>query len=781
MAWTALPIGLRTALAAAAMWFALSVSAPAQAQPAAALTENQIVQLAGQGRYDELAQGLAGRGRLSPGEQHALCHALARTKQYRPLMACLDTLQAALKGRDRASLLFGLDDATATVNLMRAEALLDLGQWAEARAEAQAALDWFNKEGSVAERDLQAEALGLRALADVRLGQPEQARATLKQVQSIAAGLTAGPNVAQQRTLALARGHLALGEHAQACAALEADKLFDFRRNVELLLHGSPPNWVWQQLPRLFMLARCRQGQGRTAEAKAGYDELLALPALRQNQGIHWLVLHERGQVALAEGERDLAIRLWQEAITVIELMRSAVDTEAAKIGFVADKQAVYGSLLGALMAAQRHDEALEVAERAKSRVLVDLLADRQAGPVAKLVPTTRSLAHQDTRLAALLDRHREADEALLLQPPLRSDALAQQQRSNLAAATASLRAASPSLASLVAVAPVNAAALAALLEPGELGVEYHQHGDRLYALVFGHGATRSFLLDGVGLVAEIREFRAAIMGRKPQTLALARKLHTRLIEPLAASLGTQALLIVPHGGLHYLPFAALHDGQRFLLEKHAIRITASTSALQYLHRPAGATRAPALILGNPTRDLPSAELEARRLGRLLTGSQVLIGTQATRKALLAAAPRAGTLHIAGHAVFDTDKPLESKLILAPDGADDGEFRIGDIYGLDLAADLVTLSACETGLGRITDGGEVMGMIRGFFYAGAASVLASLWEVPDDETALLMENFYSNLARMNKRDALRNAQLTLTRRSAQPFFWAAFYLSGSAK
>ena len=774
---------LRTALAAVALGLGLGLGLGpgAQAQGAARLSENQIVQLAGQGRYDELAQGLAGRDKLSPGEQHALCHALAQTKQYRPLMACLDTLQAQLLGRDRASLLFGLDDATATVHLMRSEALLDLGQWAEAGTQAQAALDWFKKEGSAAERDLQAQALGLLALAAVRLGDAEQARATLKQVQAIPAGLTAGPNVAQQRTLALARGHLALGDYGPACAALEADKLFDFRRNVELLLHGNPPNWVWQQLPRLFMLARCRQGLGRTAEAKAGYDELLALPALRQNQGIHWLVLHERGQIANAEGDRETAIRLWREALTVIELMRSAVDTEAAKIGFVADKQAVYGNLLAALLAAQRTDEALEVAERAKSRVLVDLLADRQTGPTAKFVPTASTLARHDTRLATLLARHREADEALLLQAPLRSDAQAQQQRSNLADASASLRAASPALASLVAVAPASAAALAALLEPGEVGVEYHQHGERLYALVFGAGPTRSFVLDGAGLVADIREFRAAIMGRKPTLLAQARKLHARLLEPLAATLGQRALLIVPHGGLHYLPFAALHDGKRFLLEQHAIRITASTSALQYLQRNADAARAPALILGNPTLDLPSAEAEARRLGRLLGGSRLLIGAQATRKALLAGAPRAGTLHIAGHAVFDTDKPLQSKLILAPEGNDDGEFHLGDIYGLDLAADLVTLSACETGLGRITDGGEVIGMIRGFFYAGAVSVVASLWEVPDEETALLMENFYANLARLNKRDALRAAQLSLMRRTAQPFFWAAFYLSGSAR
>ena len=93
----------------------------------------------------------------------------------------------------------------------------------------------------------------------------------------------------------------------------------------------------------------------------------------------------------------------------------------------------------------------------------------------------------------------------------------------------------------------------------------------------------------------------------------------------------------------------------------------------------------------------------------------------------------------------------------------------------------MTLSACETGLGRITDGGEVIGLTRGFLYAGASSVVASLWQVPDEATAALMEGFYARLPRQNKRDALRAAQLDLMRRGEAPYAWASFYLSGSAR
>lgn len=767
---------MRAAIAALLLGAAWS-AALAQAQRP---NDRQIVELAGQGRYDELATGLAPfEDRLDPGERHALCYAYARSKRYRPLLACLDKLEAALNGRDRASLLFGLDDATATVPLMRAEALLDLGLPAEAAAEADKALAWFAKEGGAAERDLQLEALGLAALAAVRRGQPDAARPLLQKVQAASVGARAGPNVANARTLALARGHLALGDYKEACAALEADRGFDARRQVELWLHGRPANWVWVQMPRLFMLARCRQGMGRTAEAKADYDELLKLPALRQNQGIHWLVLSERGQIAADEGDREGAIRLWRDAIDVIERQRSSIDTEAAKIGFVADKQTVYGRLVGALLEGARAVEALEIIERAKARVLVDLLADRQAGAAAKQAPPL--LARSDVQLAAMLERHRAAEEALQVQLPARSESLFDQQRRDLAAATTGLRQASPALASLVTVAPVSTAELVRQLDGDELGLQYYQVGTRLYALVFGAQGTKAFTLDGTGLLADIRDFRAAITQRTPKALALARKLHARLIAPLAGALGNKPLLIVPHAGLHYLPFGALHDGQRFVIEQHALRVTASASALQYLRRDAPAQRTPVLILGDPTQDLPSARSEAQRLGRLLPGATVLVGAAATRAAFVAAAPRARTVHIAGHAVFDAQNPLRSRLLLAPAGADNGEMRVGDLYGMELGADLVTLSACETGLGRITDGGEVIGLIRGFQYAGAGSVVASLWQVPDEETALLMERFYANLPRLGKRDALRAAQIELLRRSAEPFYWAAFYLSGNPR
>ncbi len=774
-------MGPRSFLRRAALAVVAVVAVVMAAGASAQVSRGGIVELAGQGRYDELAERLAPVARPSAGELHALCHAYAQTKRYRPLLACLDRLETALRGRDRASILFGLDDATATVPLMRATALLDMGDAAAAAEQATRALAWFDREGSAGERDLQVEALTLLALAAVRQQEPAKAQEQLRRIEATQTGITAGPNLANVRTLGLARGYLALGQYDKACAALEADRGFDFRRTVDQLLNGNPPNWVWQQLPRLFMLARCRNGQGRVIEAKAGYDELLALPVLRQNRGIAWLVLHDRARIAEEEGDRDTAVRLLREALDIIEQLRSGIDTEAAKIGFVGDKQAVYGALIALLMAQDRPAEALEVVERAKARALVDLLADRYSAPAAEQV-----LPRGDARLTALLQRHREAEESLQAQNPARGEAAWTQQRNSVVLATTQLRQAAPELASLVSVASATAAELVQLLDKDEVGLQYYLQGDRLYALVFGTplgpNGSRAFTLDGAGLVADIRDFRAAITRRTPQALALAQKLHRRLVAPLESALRQHAVLLVPHGALHYLPFAALHDGQRFFLDQHALRLSTSASALKFLRHAPPTPGAQPLILGNPTGDLPSAELEARRLKRLMPGATLLIGPAATRAALFANAPGARAVHVASHAVFDARQPLDSRLMLAPGlGAEPGELRVSDIYGLNLTADLVTLSACETGLGRITDGGELIGMTRGFLYAGASSVVSSLWQVPDEATATLMESFYAKLPRLNKRDALRAAQLELMRRGEPPYAWASFYLSGSSR
>jgi CHAT domain-containing protein len=136
-------------------------------------------------------------------------------------------------------------------------------------------------------------------------------------------------------------------------------------------------------------------------------------------------------------------------------------------------------------------------------------------------------------------------------------------------------------------------------------------------------------------------------------------------------------------------------------------------------------------------------------------------------------------LHFATHGEFRADKPLDSALLLSPGNGDDGQLTVSRLYSMRLESDLVTLSACETGLGKVASGEDVVGLTRGFLYAGAATIVASLWKVDDLATAELMRAFYGNLARMDKLEALRQAQLETRKRLPAPFFWAPFQLIGN--
>jgi CHAT domain-containing protein len=136
-------------------------------------------------------------------------------------------------------------------------------------------------------------------------------------------------------------------------------------------------------------------------------------------------------------------------------------------------------------------------------------------------------------------------------------------------------------------------------------------------------------------------------------------------------------------------------------------------------------------------------------------------------------------LHFATHGRFDAARPLDSGLLLAPDARHDGVLRVDEIFNLQLRADLVTLSACETGLGHVGSGDDVIGLSRGFLYAGARSIVASLWSVDDRATGALMTSFYAHLEAGDRREALRRAQLDTRSRWAHPYYWAAFQLVGA--
>lgn len=329
--------------------------------------------------------------------------------------------------------------------------------------------------------------------------------------------------------------------------------------------------------------------------------------------------------------------------------------------------------------------------------------------------------------------------------------------------------------------------ALEASLRPDEALVEFHSLDDRLLAWVVRRGAIRGVTIDAgrADLDARVEALRGSIFRRARDSTELARALHALLLAPLALAPG-ERLLVVPHGPLHYLPFQALHDGAGYLVERHAIAYAPSAGVGLQLAQRRGSGPVTLVAFGNPRNEpryaLPAAEREVRQIAALFPQQSVYLQEAATGSRFRQSAGGGALLHLATHAEVDLVDPLSSRILLAPEGRDTGFLSAREIYGLDLRrTDLVTLSACETGLGRIERGDEIAGFTRAFLNAGAATLLVSLWPVSDASTELLMSTLYRELAAGRPAaEALQAAQLAVRAqpRFAHPFYWAPFDLVG---
>ena len=263
-------------------------------------------------------------------------------------------------------------------------------------------------------------------------------------------------------------------------------------------------------------------------------------------------------------------------------------------------------------------------------------------------------------------------------------------------------------------------------------------------------------------------------------------RLYEALVRPLAPWLQKDHILVIPHGALHYLPFAALWNAQekRFWIAEAVLSTAPSVTALGHFGRHQSSFTGSALVLGNPDRSLDFAQQEAEAVAALL-GTAAHTQEEASKPRFLQRAGQVDVVHVAAHGVFNAANPLASRLELAPPG-DAGHLTAADILTLQLPeTDLVVLSACQTGLGELSRGDDIVGLSRAFLATGAPSVITTLWSVEDAATSDLMTSFYRHLKNpdMDLAEALRASQLEISQtpdRSA-PYFWAGFLLSGDPK
>jgi CHAT domain-containing protein len=554
------------------------------------------------------------------------------------------------------------------------------------------------------------------------------------------------------------------------------------------------------------MTAECYRDLGKNERARSLYRAVLDLPARRRLPTLAYRAHYGLGQVEEAHNHPGIAHRHYRAAIRQIEIIRGGIQVDEFKASFLDDKLAAYQAAVRLSLARDNLGEAFEIVERAKSSALLDLLA-RSLELKAEEGKTTDSQVWEQLRQLketwawhySRLEKPSADDGENGLRGRISDDQNWEALHQVEAQFNQTLRQIQGHrLASLTRETNISWEATADLLVKDDLLIEYFCLDDKLVA----------FLIDAQGLrvVQEfpysLREIRRSasvlnlalkrLRGLEPTYIQevlgpLAQRHLSWLFQALVAPLkieGKRKLIILPDDVLHYLPFHAFHDGKRYLIERFELQYAPSASVLARCHTaktrlPNHVTQYPALILGySNSGQLQHVSNETKTVAATLKSSRLFQETDATLAHLRQYGMDSRLIHIASHAVFRADNPLFSSIQLA-----DEPLNVIDLYHLNLRAQLVTLSACETGINQLK-GGDLFGLVRGCLYAGAPSVVVSLWQVDDASTAELMQNFYQQLKEGEPLgSALRRAQLQFlqaeNKATHHPHYWAPFCLIGA--
>ncbi|HET8676985.1 MAG TPA: CHAT domain-containing tetratricopeptide repeat protein, partial [Blastocatellia bacterium] len=534
------------------------------------------------------------------------------------------------------------------------------------------------------------------------------------------------------------------------------------------------------------------------------------------------------GQAYQAMGRTDEARRAFEEAIALIETLRTqAAGGEQEGQRYFEENVSPYYAMVELLVSQNRPEEALRYAERAKGRVLLDVIRGGRANITKALTAQERE---QEKRLAqdiSTLNRQLLYEGARSQPDPTRNaDLKARLEKARLARAEFQNRiyAAHPELRVQRGEAPefkpVEAAALFADSNTSLLEYAVTDDATYLFALTKPIAKTSVDLkvykipVKRKQLSSMVESFRQTLATRDPAWRKPARELFDLLLKPAAAQLqGKTSIVIVPDDRLWELPFQALMpNANRHLIEDSAISYAPSLTVLREMmaqrskRKASTPATAELFALGNPAPGkqtvervkltlrnekldpLPQAEREVKALAELYGSAQskVYVGAEAREETAKSEASRYRVLHFATHGILNDASPMYSNLVLTQaSAAEDGLLEAWELMNMDLRADLVVLSACETARGRVGAGEGVIGLSWALFVAGSPTTVVSQWKVASASTAQLMLEFHKNLnpapSRATKAGALRAAAMKLMKTSEyrHPFHWAGFIVVGS--
>jgi tetratricopeptide (TPR) repeat protein len=553
--------------------------------------------------------------------------------------------------------------------------------------------------------------------------------------------------------------------------------------------------------------APARAANARVLSAQSWLELSEPEPALREAQkaldgieGYHapWIsyqCYNTLGRLKELSGALDEAEQLYMKAIDQMESLRGNIRLDEMRMSFGRDKYQVYENIVNLKLTKNDARAAFEFVERSKSRTLIDLLEKNLEtlwDTGADESPRLQRIRKIREELNIFYSRLNEVGAT----PRTAADAGTKEEiarrEQELIELLREVGSEKSGWATLQSMKIPSVEEVQAMLRPDEVLVEYYTIGDRFQAIIIARDrfeAVRDLTTTGAvktalkGLTFQLSKFHLqpeyvqshAAMLLKATQYHL-QELYRQLIQPIREKIQLPNLIIVPHQVLHYVPFVALFDGSNYLADSHAISRSASVSVAKICREKKIPKTEQDLILAVADEMTPHINEEVEALKQLLPKGLFFVGREAREDKLRRYGPTAGKLHIAAHGIFRADNPMFSSLKLG-----DSWLNLFDIFNLQLGAELTVLSACETGMSAVWEGDELLGLARGFLYAGTPSLVVSLWTVNDRSTAELMRHFYTELQRgASKARALQKAVIAVKAEYPHPYYWAPFMLMGKS-
>jgi len=529
---------------------------------------------------------------------------------------------------------------------------------------------------------------------------------------------------------------------------------------------------------------------GEAQKAFRYLDQALRLSQDVKDHELEAATLNYIGRLYDSLGEKQKALNFYQETIKVLEEIRAESTIEEIKMGLIGeDASLVYRRASCLLMSLGKPDHAFDYSERARARTFLDQIGNvrpnihksvsdqllkKEAELRSELVLLEHALRQKRTQPGAVLNAGMIDSLATRLDD----------RRSQYMNLLTSLKLINREYASLRSVDSLTVFQLQEFVHSDTTLVSYFVTEYKTFAFIITRNSFRAVEVpvEATELEGSVKWFRSFADLHDTELQSL-RQLYGWLIAPIKQYLKTPMLGIIPHGILHYLPFAALTDGQHYLGDEYTIFYLPSGSALPFIQKKSKPVGTRLLAISQSyAQGFPSlryADGEVATIAKLYN-TQAFPEDNAAKSKFQKRGGEYSIIHLAAHAELNTAYPLFSRILLGAGQEYSGALEVHEIYNLDLSkASLVMLSACETQLGAQSKGDDIVGLNRAFIYAGTPTVIASLWVVDDESTSHLMKFFYIHLKNgMTKAEALRAAQSDTRMKYPHPYHWAGFVLTG---